>query len=112
MDVFHEESGSRKYFAMLGEEIVRPEMQRFWQRSRRLAVESSAEEHPEDLVSVHHRGNRVNVRRLGMDVTKLAQFPRHKDLKTLQVYIDQVEVGQGKIAELAGHATMEKILTS
>ncbi len=35
-----------------------------------------------------------------MDVTKVLQFSRHKDLKTLQVYIDQVEDAQGKIAEL------------
>jgi len=28
------------------------------------------------------------------------QFSRHKDLKTLQVYIDEVEDAQGKIAEL------------
>jgi integrase/recombinase XerC len=37
---------------------------------------------------------------VGMDVTKVLQFSRHKDLKTLQVYIDQVEDAQGKIAEL------------
>jgi hypothetical protein len=35
-----------------------------------------------------------------MDVTKVLQFSRHKDLKTLQVYIEQVEDAQGKIAEL------------
>lgn len=37
---------------------------------------------------------------VGMDVTKVLQFSRHKDLKTLQVYIDQVEDAQGRIAEL------------
>ena len=37
---------------------------------------------------------------VGMDVTKALQFSRHKDLKTLQVYIDQVEDAQGKLAEL------------
>jgi len=37
---------------------------------------------------------------VGMDVTKVLQFSRHKDLKTLQVYIDSVEDVQGKIAEL------------
>ena len=37
---------------------------------------------------------------VGMDVTKVLQFSRHKDLKTLQVYIDQVEDAQGKIGEL------------
>ncbi|AFM28242.1 tyrosine-type recombinase/integrase [Desulfomonile tiedjei] len=37
---------------------------------------------------------------VGLDVTKVLQFSRHKDLKTLQVYIDQVENAQGKIAEL------------
>jgi integrase/recombinase XerC len=37
---------------------------------------------------------------VGMDVTKVLHFSRHKDLKTLQVYIDQVEDAQGKIAEL------------
>lgn len=41
------------------------------------------------------------VQAVGMDVTKVLQFSRHKDLKTLQVYIDQVEDAQGKIAELA-----------
>lgn len=40
------------------------------------------------------------VQAVGMDVTKVLQFSRHKDLKTLQVYIDQVEDVQGKIAEL------------
>lgn len=40
------------------------------------------------------------VQAVGMDVTKVLQFSRHKDLKTLQVYIDQVENAQGKIAEL------------
>lgn len=40
------------------------------------------------------------VQAVGMDVTKVLQFSRHKDLKTLQVYIDQVEDAQGKIAEL------------
>ena len=35
-----------------------------------------------------------------MDVTKVLQFSRHKDLKTLHVYIDSVEDVQGKIAEL------------
>jgi integrase/recombinase XerC len=38
---------------------------------------------------------------VGMDVTKALHFSRHKDLKTLQVHIDQVEDAQGKIAELA-----------
>ena len=38
--------------------------------------------------------------RVGMDVTKALQFSRHKNLKTLQVYIDQVEDAQGKIVEL------------
>lgn len=37
---------------------------------------------------------------VGMDVTKVLQFSRHKDLKTLQVYIDRVDDAQGKIAEL------------
>ncbi len=37
---------------------------------------------------------------VGMDVMKVLHFSRHKDLKTLQVYIDQVENAQGKIAEL------------
>ena len=40
------------------------------------------------------------VQAVGMDVTKVLQFSRHKDLKTLQVYIDSVEDVQGKIAEL------------
>jgi integrase/recombinase XerC len=40
------------------------------------------------------------VQAVGMDVTKVLQFSRHKDLKTLQVYIDTVEDVQGKIAEL------------
>ena len=40
------------------------------------------------------------VQAVGMDVTKVLQFSRQKDLKTLQVYIDQVEDAQGKIAEL------------
>ncbi len=40
------------------------------------------------------------VQAVGMDVTNVLQFSRHKDLKTLQVYIDQVEDSQGKIAEL------------
>ena len=40
------------------------------------------------------------VQAIGMDVTKVLQFSRHKDLKNLQVYIDQVEDAQGKIAEL------------
>ena len=40
------------------------------------------------------------VQAAGMDVTKVLQFSRHKDLKTLQVYIDSVEDAQGKIAEL------------
>ena len=40
------------------------------------------------------------VQAVGMDVTKVLQFSRHKDLKTLQVYIDSVEDLQGKIAEL------------
>ena len=40
------------------------------------------------------------VQAVGMNVTKVLQFSRHKDLKTLQVYIDQVEDAQGKIAEL------------
>jgi integrase/recombinase XerC len=40
------------------------------------------------------------VQAVGMDVTKVLQFSRHKDLKTLQIYIDQVEDAQGKIAEL------------
>ena len=35
-----------------------------------------------------------------MDVTKVLQLSRHKDLKTLQVDIDSVEDVQGKIAEL------------
>jgi len=37
---------------------------------------------------------------VGMDVTKVLEFSRQNDLKTLQVYIDQVEDAQGKIAEL------------
>jgi integrase/recombinase XerC len=37
---------------------------------------------------------------VGMDVTKVLQFSRHRDLKTLQVYIDLVEDAQGMIAEL------------
>ncbi len=40
------------------------------------------------------------VQAIGMDVTEVLQFSRHKDLKTLQVYIDTVEDLQGKIAEL------------
>jgi integrase/recombinase XerC len=40
------------------------------------------------------------VQAVGMDVTKVLQFSRHKDLKTLQVYIDSVEDAQGKIADL------------
>lgn len=40
------------------------------------------------------------IQAVGMDVTKVLQFSRHKDLKTLQVYIDQVEDAQGRIAEL------------
>lgn len=40
------------------------------------------------------------VQAIGMDITKVLQFSRHKDLKTLQVYIDSVEDVQGKIAEL------------
>ena len=36
----------------------------------------------------------------GMDVTKVLQFSRHADLKTLQIYIDQHENAQGKIADL------------
>ncbi|MFC1835706.1 hypothetical protein ACFL2Q_13385 [Thermodesulfobacteriota bacterium] len=33
-------------------------------------------------------------------VMKLLQFARYKDLKTLQVYIDQAEDAQGKIVAL------------
>jgi integrase/recombinase XerC len=40
------------------------------------------------------------VQAVGMDVTKVLQFSRHRDLKTLQVYIDNLEDVQGKIAEL------------
>jgi len=35
-----------------------------------------------------------------MDVTQVLHFSKHKDLKTLQTPIDQVEDSQGKIAEL------------
>jgi|SRR5271157_2984444 len=37
---------------------------------------------------------------IGMDVTKVLKFSRHKNLNTLQVYIDGVEGAQGEIAEL------------
>lgn len=37
---------------------------------------------------------------VGMDVTKVLKFSRHKNLNTLQVYIDGVEGAQGEIAEL------------
>ncbi len=37
---------------------------------------------------------------IGMDVTKVLKFSRHKHLNTLQVYIDTVEGAQGQIAEL------------
>jgi integrase/recombinase XerC len=37
---------------------------------------------------------------IGMDVTKVLKFSRHKNLNTLQVYIDEVEGAQGEIAEL------------
>jgi hypothetical protein len=39
-----------------------------------------------------------------MDVTKVLQFSRHRDLKTLQVYIDSVEDAQGTVAELVSQA--------
>jgi hypothetical protein len=35
-----------------------------------------------------------------MDVTKVLKFSRHRNLNTLQVYIDAVENAQGEIAEL------------
>ena len=37
---------------------------------------------------------------IGMDVTKVLKFSRHKNLNTLQIYIDAVEGAQGEIAEL------------
>lgn len=37
---------------------------------------------------------------IGMDLTKVLKFSRHKHLNTLQVYIDAVEGAQGEIAEL------------
>jgi integrase/recombinase XerC len=37
---------------------------------------------------------------IGMDVTKVMKFSRHKNLNTLQVYVDAVEGAQGEIAEL------------
>jgi integrase/recombinase XerC len=37
---------------------------------------------------------------IGMDVTKVLKFSRHRNLNTLQVYIDAVENAQGEIAEL------------
>ncbi|MGO9571731.1 MAG: hypothetical protein ACLP5H_29750 [Desulfomonilaceae bacterium] len=37
---------------------------------------------------------------IGMDVTKVLKFSRHKNLNTLQVYIDGLEGAQGEIAEL------------
>ena len=37
---------------------------------------------------------------VGMDVTKVLKFSRHKRLNTLQIYIDAVEGAQGEIAEL------------
>jgi len=37
---------------------------------------------------------------IGMDGTKVLKFSRHKNLNTLQVYIDGVEGAQGEIAEL------------
>jgi hypothetical protein len=35
-----------------------------------------------------------------MDVTKVLKFCRHVDPKVLQVYIDQAQDAQGKIADL------------
>ncbi|MGO8880364.1 MAG: tyrosine-type recombinase/integrase [Desulfomonilaceae bacterium] len=37
---------------------------------------------------------------IGMDLTKVLKFSRHKYLNTLQIYIDAVEGAQGEIAEL------------
>ena len=37
---------------------------------------------------------------IGMDMTKVLKFSRHKHLNTLQIYIDAVEGAQGEIAEL------------
>lgn len=42
----------------------------------------------------------VRAQAVGMDVTRVLHFSRHKDLKTLQVYIDSVDNYQGKIADL------------
>lgn len=67
---------------------------------RELGARTGQKVRPHGLrhTSISEAVRRVQV--VGMDVTKVLQFSRHKNLKTLQVYIDQVEDAQGKIAEL------------